>query len=76
VKFDGLPAAIIHTAEFDPMRDEGNAYAAKLVAAGVAVEHTCHDGMIHNFQAMGAILAQGRLVLHQIGEQVRRVLGN
>jgi acetyl esterase/lipase len=75
-KFSGLPAAIIHTAEFDPMRDEGNAYAAKLLAAGVAVELTCHDGMIHNFQAMGAILAQGRLVLHQIGEQVRRVLGN
>jgi acetyl esterase len=75
VKFAGLPAAIIHTAEFDPMRDEGNAYAAKLVAAGVAVEHTCHDGMIHNFQAMGAILPQGRLVLHQIGEQVRRALG-
>jgi acetyl esterase len=75
VKFAGLPAAIIHTAEFDPMRDEGNAYAAKLVAAGVAVEHTCHDGMIHNFQAMGAILPQGRLVLHQIGEQVRRTIG-
>ncbi len=74
-KFAGLPTAIIHTAEFDPMRDEGNAYAAKLVAAGVAVEHTCHDGMIHNFHAMGAILPQGRLVLHQIGEQVRRVLG-
>ena len=74
-KFAGLPAAIIHTAEFDPMRDEGNAYAAKLVAAGVAVEHTCHDGMIHNFQAMGAVLPQGRLVLHQIGEQVRRAVG-
>jgi acetyl esterase len=76
VRFAGLPAAIIHTAEFDPMRDEGNAYAAKLVAAGVAVEHFCHDGMIHNFQAMGAILPQGRLVLHQIGEQVRRAFGN
>ena len=75
VKFAGLPAAIIHTAEFDPMRDEGNAYAAKLVAAGVAVEHTCHDGMIHNFQALGAVLPQGRLVLHQIGEQVRRAVG-
>jgi acetyl esterase len=76
VRFAGLPAAIIHTAEFDPMRDEGNAYAGKLVAAGVEVEHVCHDGMIHNFHAMGAILPQGRLVLHQIGEQVRRVIGN
>jgi acetyl esterase len=74
VKFAGLPAAIIHTAEFDPMRDEGNAYAAKLVAAGVAVEHVCHDGMIHNFQALGAVLPQGRRVLSQIGEQVRRAL--
>jgi acetyl esterase/lipase len=75
VKFAGLPAAIIHTAEFDPMRDEGNAYAGKLVAAGVAVEHACHDGMIHNFHALGAVLPQGRLVLHQIGEQVRRAVG-
>jgi acetyl esterase/lipase len=71
----GLPPAIIHTAEFDPMRDEGNAYARKLMAAGVAVEHVCHDGMIHNFHAMGAILPQGRLVLLQIGEQVRRAVG-
>jgi acetyl esterase len=75
-KFAGLPTAIIHTAEFDPMRDEGNAYAGKLVAAGVAVDHVCHDGMIHNFHAMGAILPQSRLVLLQIGEQVRRALGN
>ena len=75
-KFAGLPTAIIHTAEFDPMRDEGNAYAGKLVAAGVAVDHVCHDGMIHNFHAMGAILPQGRLVLRQIGEQVRRALGD
>ena len=75
-RFAGLPPAIIHTAEFDPVRDEGNAYAGKLVAAGVAVEHVCHDGMIHNFHAMGAILPQARLVLHQIGEQVRRALGD
>jgi acetyl esterase len=70
----GLPAAIIHTAEFDPMRDEGNAYARKLMAAGVTVEHTCHDGMIHNFHAMGAILPQGRSVLLEIGEQIRRAV--
>lgn len=70
----GLPMAIIHTAEFDPMRDEGNAYARKLLTAGVVVEHTCHDGMIHNFHAMGAILPQAQLVLSQIGEQVRRAV--
>ena len=70
----GLPPAIIHTAEFDPMRDEGNAYAKRLMAAGVVVEHVCHDGMIHNFHAMGAILPQGRQVLSQIGEQVRRAV--
>jgi acetyl esterase len=71
----GLPAAIIHTAEFDPMRDEGNAYARKLMAAGVAVDHVCHDGMIHNFHAMGAILPQAQSVLRQIGEQVRSMVG-
>jgi acetyl esterase len=71
----GLPAAIIHTAEFDPMRDEGNAYARKLKAAGVAVDHVCHDGMIHNFHAMGAILPQAESVLRQIGEQVRAIVG-
>jgi acetyl esterase/lipase len=71
----GLPAAIIHTAEFDPMRDEGNAYARKLLAAGVTVEHVCHDGMIHNFHALGAVLPQARSVLSQIGEQVRRMVG-
>lgn len=71
----GLPPTIIHTAEFDPMRDEGNAYAHKLLAAGVVVEHVCHDGMVHNFHAMGAILPQAQLVLSQIGEQVRRAVG-
>jgi acetyl esterase len=70
----GLPPAIIHTAEYDPLRDEGNAYAKKLLAAGVAVEHVCHDGMIHNFHAMGALLPQAQLVLSQIGEQVRRAV--
>jgi acetyl esterase len=74
--FAGLPAAVIHTAEFDPMRDEGNAYARELISAGVTVEHTCHDGMIHNFHAMGAILPQAQLLFGQIGEQVRRMIGN
>ena len=74
LKLEGLPVAIIHTAEFDPMRDEGNAYARRLLASGVAVEHACHDGMIHNFHAMGAILPQAQVLLSQIGEQVRRLM--
>jgi hypothetical protein len=39
------------------------------------VEHVCHDGMIHNFHAMSAVLPQARLILSQIGEQVRRAVG-
>lgn len=70
----GMPPAIIHTAEFDPVRDEGNAYAKRLAAAGVVVEHTCHDGMVHNFHAMGAVLPQAALVVARIGEQVRQML--
>ncbi len=70
----GLPPAVIHTAEFDPMRDEGNAYAARLVEAGVNVAHVCHEGMVHNFHALGAILPQAKAALELIGHQIRSLL--
>ncbi len=69
-----VPSTIIHTAEFDPLRDEGDAYAVELVAAGVPVDHTCHAGMPHNFHALGGVLPQGREVLKQIGAQLREAL--
>lgn len=72
----GQPTAIIHTAEYDPMCDEGNAYAERLRKAGVTVDLICHDGMVHNFHAMGKILPQAQQALSQIGEQVRRALGS
>jgi acetyl esterase len=57
----GLPPALIFTAGFDPLRDEGQAYADKLAAAGVKTVHREFDSLIHGFVGMrGALQAAAR----------------
>jgi acetyl esterase len=48
----GLPPAHIMTAEFDPLRHDGERYAARLRAAGVPVAHTVHPGAVHGSLAL------------------------
>jgi len=59
----GAPPAVVVTAEFDPLRDEGDAYAAALAAAGVRVEHMSCPGMIHGFVHMGGFSSAARACL-------------
>jgi acetyl esterase len=69
-----LPPAQVHTAEFDPLRSEGAAYADRLQRAGVAVRNTCHAGMIHHFYAMGGVIPYARTAIADIGAAVRSAL--
>lgn len=54
----GLPTALILTAECDPLRDEGEAYAKRLEEAGVRVTCTRYTGMIHPFFSLSGVIPQ------------------
>jgi len=67
----GLPPACIVTAGFDPLRDEGAAYARRLGESGVPVTYECFEGMIHGFITMGGALAAANHALYRVGQALR-----
>lgn len=70
-----LPPALVVTAEYDVLRDEGQAYAKRLATSGVPVESWQVEGVIHAFIHYGGVIERGQSVLREVGERLRRVLG-
>ncbi len=70
----GHPPAFEQTAEFDPLLDEGKAYAERLAAAGVACEHLTYAGMVHGFVRMGALIDDANSAIADAAARLREAL--
>jgi acetyl esterase len=71
---EGLPPALVVTAGYDPLRDEGDEYARRLREAGNVVDHVCYGGMIHGFFGMGRLVATANRSIAHAGASLRQAL--
>jgi acetyl esterase/lipase len=69
-----LPPALVMTAGYDPLRDEGAAYAERLRADGVVVEHARYDGMIHGFVQLVQFFDESRRAVDRAAAALRNAL--
>ncbi len=69
-----LPPALVLTAGFDPLRDEGRQYADALSAAGVATQYVCFQRQIHGFVTMGRVIDEANSALDLCAAVLRRTL--
>jgi acetyl esterase/lipase len=72
--FAGLAPAVVVTAGFDVLCDEGEAYARKLEAAGVPVTFRCEESLCHSFTALGGISPAAAQACHAIARDLERAL--
>jgi acetyl esterase len=68
----GLPAALVLTAGFDPLRDEGRMYADALSQAGVDTQYLCFERQIHGFVTMGKLIREAHTALDLCGHVLKR----
>lgn len=71
----GLPAALVITAGFDPLVDEGRLYADRLREAGVAAEYKCFEGTIHGFMSFSGVIDAGKEGLALVASCLREAFG-
>jgi len=72
----GLAPAVVVTAGFDPLRDQGEAYARKLDDAGVPVVHRCEDELCHSFTLLAGLSKTARSACARIADDVAAAIGD